>query len=185
MKTTHVEGIFQIEIVGSVEVTANEFVDFRLALGVKILEFVHRLELDDIKTVGEDAVRFSLEEMLALVGGDVGDSGEDVGAVGGGTLDAVAMVDAALACFMVNVKVLEVVVEVDGAGAEVSTKEGCVGGKDGGDIDMALPTQGYCETGLPLVEVGNDSSLELPGNILRKIKRSGSQRMITVGRMRT
>lgn len=120
--------------------TANEFVDFRLALGMKVLEFVHRLELDDIETVREDAVRLSLEQMFALVGGDVGDGGEDVGAVGGGTLDAVAMIDAALACFVINVKVLEVVVEVDRASAEVSTEEGCVGGKDGGDIDMALPT---------------------------------------------
>ena len=48
------------------------------------------------------------------------DGGEDIGAMCRRTFDAVAVVDAALPGFMVHVKVLHVVVEVDGAGAQVS-----------------------------------------------------------------
>ena len=56
---------------------------------------------------------------------------------------------------MVNVKVLEVVVKVDGAGAE-----GGVGGEDGGHVDVTLAKEGNGKTGLPFVEVGDDCSVE-------------------------
>lgn len=76
--------------------------------------------------------------MLTLVGSDVRDRGEDVGAVGSGSLDTVAVVDATLAGLVVDVKVLQVVVEVNGAGAQVSTEQGGVSGEDGRDVDVTL-----------------------------------------------
>ena len=76
--------------------------------------------------------------MFALVGGDVRYGGKDVGAMGSRTLDAVSVVYAALPGFVVDVKVLEVVVKVDGASAEVAAEESCMSGKDGGDIDVSL-----------------------------------------------
>lgn len=52
------------------------------------------------------------------------------------------MVDTSLPGLVVNVKVLEVVVEVDASGTEVSTEEGGVGGEDGGDVNVSLSAQG-------------------------------------------
>ena len=64
--------------------------------------------------------------MLRLVRRDVGHGREDVRTVRGRSLDAVSVVDSAFARFLVNVKVREVVVEVDRSSAEVSTEEGRV-----------------------------------------------------------
>ena len=81
-------------------------------------------------------------------------------------LDAVAVVCATLACFMVDVEVLEVVVKVDGAGAEVAAEEGGVGGEDGGDVDVSLAAEGDGDAGLPFVEVGNNGAVELAQDVL-------------------
>ena len=86
----------------------------------------------------------------------MGNGRENVGAVGGRALDAVAVIDAALARFMVDVEVLEVVVKVDGAGAEVAAEEGGVGGEDGAHVDVAFAAEGDCEAGLPFVEMRDD-----------------------------
>lgn len=106
--------------------------------------------------------RFPLEQMLALVRRDVRDRREDVGAVSRGPLDAVAVVDASLAGLVIDIEILKVVVEVDAASAEVATKEGGVGGEDGGDVDMALPAERDGETCLPLVKVTDDGLCAFP-----------------------
>ena len=62
---------------------------------------------------------------------------------------------------MIYIEPLEMVVKVSGAGAEVATKNCGVGGKDRGDIDLALLAQGQSHTGEPLVEMGDDSLLLL------------------------
>ena len=117
---------------------------------------MHGLELDDVETVGKDAIGFALEKMLRFVCSDVRDSGEDIGTVGGGSFDTVAVVDAALASFVVDVEILEVVVEIDAACAEVASQEGCVGGEDGAHVDVAFAAEGDCESGLPFVEMRDD-----------------------------
>jgi len=76
--------------------------------------------------------------MLALVCSDVRNGGKDISGVGGGSLDAVSMVNATLSSFSIHVKPLEVVVEVDRSGAEISSEEGGVGGENCGYIDSAL-----------------------------------------------
>lgn len=50
--------------------------------------------------------RLPLEQVFTLVGSDVRDGGKDVGAVGCAPLDAVAVVDATLARFVVDIEVL-------------------------------------------------------------------------------
>jgi hypothetical protein len=40
----------------TVEVAADEVVDLLLGLDVEVLELVHGRELDDVETVGQDAV---------------------------------------------------------------------------------------------------------------------------------
>jgi hypothetical protein len=146
--------------------TTDELVDLGLGGGVHVLELVHSLELDDVETIGKDAVRFSLEEMLGFVGSNVGDSGKDVGTVGSTAFYAVAVVDTALASLVVDVKVLEVVVKVNGASAEVSSEKGSVCGEDSGDIDVSFAAERDGEAGLPLVEVCDDDLVELAGDVL-------------------
>ena len=94
--------------------------------------------------------------MLRLVRGDVRYSCEDVRAMRGRTFDAVSVVDAALASFVVDIKILEIVVKIDAARAEVAAKECGVCGEDGGDIDVAFAAKGNREACLPFVEVCDD-----------------------------
>ena len=81
---------------------------------------------------------------------------KDIGAVCRRTFDAVSMIDSTFACFVVDVEVLEVVVEVYASGAEVAAEEGCVGCEDGADVDVALSAEGDGEACLPFVEVCDD-----------------------------
>lgn len=150
----------------TVKVAAHEVVDLRLRGRVQVLELVHRLELDDVETVREDAIGLVLEQVLALVRGDVRNRREHVRAVRQQAFDAVSVVDSALARLVVDIEVLEIVVEIDGARAEVTSEQGRVGGEDSSNVDMALAAQGDRETGLPLVEVRNDSLVLSPGNVL-------------------
>lgn len=100
--------------------SADKLVDFCLGSRMEVLKFVHRLELDDIETVGEDAIRFAFEKMFTFISSDVRNGREDISAVRRGTLNTVSMVDTALSGFVVDVEILEIVVEINGAGTEVS-----------------------------------------------------------------
>lgn len=100
--------------------------------------------------------------MLRLVGGDVRDGGKDVGAVSSGSLDAVAVVDASLAGLVVDVKVGQIVVEVDGSRAEVATEKGGMGSEDGRYIDLPLAAERDGQAGQPFVKVSDDGALPLP-----------------------
>lgn len=51
-----------------------------------------------------DLTWLSLEEVLSLNGGDLGHRGEDVSAVGSGSLHAVAVIDLPLTCFLVHIE---------------------------------------------------------------------------------
>ena len=44
------------------------------------------------------------------------------------------MVDSSFSSFRINIEPLEIIVEIDRAGAEISTKKGGMGGKDGSNI---------------------------------------------------
>jgi hypothetical protein len=94
------------------------------------------------------------------------DCGEDVGRVCGCSLDAVAMVYSSFAGFVINIEILQIVVKVDGTGAEVSSEERGMGCEDGCDVDAAFSAEGESDTSKPFVEMGNDSSLGLVGNKL-------------------
>lgn len=50
---------------------------------------------------------FPLEQVLRLDGCDLRHGGEDVGAVGGSTLQAVPVVDLPVACFLIHVELSE------------------------------------------------------------------------------
>jgi hypothetical protein len=164
----HIKSIFKIEIIIPIKMTTNKFVNLRLGCRMKILEFVHRLELDDIQPVRKNTIRFALEEMFTLISGDMRNGGEHISAMGGRALNAVSVVNPALSGFVINIKVLKVVVKVDRTGAKVSSKQGSMGRENGRDIDMAFAAQRNGETSLPFMEVGDDGGGELTGSILKK-----------------
>lgn len=151
----------------TIEMATYEFVDLCFGGSVEVLEFVHSLELDDVQAIGKNTIRFPLEEMLGLVSGNVRNGGEDIGAVGSRAFDAVSVVYATLACLVIDIKVLEVIVKVDAASAEVAAEESGVRGEDGGDIDVTLATEGDSETSLPFVKMGDDGGIELACGVLR------------------
>jgi hypothetical protein len=104
--------------------------------------------------------------MLGLVGRDVRDGSEDICAVCGRTFDAISVVDTALSGFVINVKVLQIIVKVDRASTEVSTQESRVCREDDGEVDVPFPGERNGHPGLPFVEMRNNGGGELPGSIL-------------------
>ena len=120
--------------------------------------------------------------MLRLVSGNVGDGSKDVGTVSGRSLDTVSdyqllivlvrdktspVVDSPLASFVVDIKILKIVVKVDTTSTQVPTEEGSVRGEDGGDINVPLSAESNGKTGLPFVKVGDDGGVGLPAGELR------------------
>lgn len=161
-----VESLVGIKVVVTIEVTSHEIIDPLLADLMQVLELVSGGELLDIQTVGQNTVRLALEEMLALVGGDVRDGGEDIGGVGGTAFNAVSVVDASLSGLGITVEVLEVVVEINRACAEVATEKSGVSGEDCGDVDPSLLAKGEGHTCKPLVELCNNGAFFLVENVL-------------------
>lgn len=56
------------------------------------------------------------------------------------------MVDSTLASFMVNIKVLQVVVEIHRASTQVSTEQSCVSSEDGSNINLPLAASACAES---------------------------------------
>jgi hypothetical protein len=83
-----------------------EIVNLLLGLLMQILELVGCRKLGNIHTIWKDTVGGSLQEMLALVCGDMGDCGENIGRMCSSPLDAISVIDPATPSFLVNVKVL-------------------------------------------------------------------------------
>lgn len=96
----------------------------------------------------------------------MGYGSENIRAMCGRALDAVSVIDPTFSCFVVDIKVLEVVVEIDGASAKVSTQKGRVRCEDGCYVDVAFAAEGDGEARLPLVEMGDDGCVELARDIL-------------------
>ena len=76
------------------------------------------------------------------------------------------MIDSTFACFVVDVEVLKVVVEVDASRAKVSAEQCGVSCEDGGNVDVTFSKKRNSETCLPFMEMGYDSSFELTSDIL-------------------
>lgn len=137
---------------------------------MKILKFVHGLEFDDVQTIWKNAIGLALEEMFGLKSSDMRNGGENVSTMGSASLYTIAMIDAPLACLVIDVKILKIVVEIHASCAEIAAKKCGVCCEDGCDIDVTLSTEGNSEACLPFVEMGNDRRRELSGYILREIR---------------
>ena len=114
----------------SIEMSPHKLVNLRLGCRMQVLELVHGLELDDIQPIRQYPVGFPLQQMLTLISSDMRYSREHVCTMCCRSFNTVSMVDAAFTGFVVDVEVLEVVVKVNGAGAEISPEKGCVGRED-------------------------------------------------------
>ena len=79
---THIKSLLEVEVIMSVEVSTDEFINLRLGSSVEVLEFVHRLEFDNIQTIWQDTVRLALQQVFRLISGDMGDGCEHIGTVG-------------------------------------------------------------------------------------------------------
>ncbi len=117
----------------------------------------------------------------------MGNGGEDVCAVGSGAFNAVSVIDTAFSRLVVNVEILEIVVKVNRACAEVASKKGRVCSKDGGHIDVAFAAERDGEACLPFVKVGNDGCGELARDIFAEeprdevAKHDSLVRLVVVG----
>ena len=131
-----VEGVFWLEIVMAIKVTADKVVDLFLGLLMEVLELMHGRELGDVETVGEDTIGLALEQMLTLVGGDVGNGGEDIARMGGSSLDAVSVIDTALSSLSINIEPLKVVIEVHRACAQVATEKSGMCREDSRNVNL-------------------------------------------------
>jgi hypothetical protein len=96
----------------------------------------------------------------------MGNGGKDVGRVGGGSLDAVSVVDATLSSLSVYIKPLEIIVKVNRSGTEISSEEGGVSGEYGGDIDSTFFAERQSYTGQPFMELDDNSATFLMKDIL-------------------
>ena len=163
-----VERLVQVEVVVAVEVAAHEVVDLLLGESVQVLELVQGAELLDAEAVGRDDVGLALEQVLGLVARDARHGGEDVSAVSGRALHAVAVVDAAVAGLLVQVEVAQVVVEVAVAGAQVAAEQRGVRGEYGGHVQVTRATQHEANAGHPLVEV-SEHELGLVAQLVQKL----------------
>ena len=148
----------------------NKLIDLLFRGRMKILEFMHCLELDYIQAIWKDTIRLSLQKVLALPRSDSADGRKHICAVRSSALNAVAVIYATLASFMVNIKVGKIVVEINTSGTEIAAEQRCVCGKNGGNIDVTFAGEGNGKSCLPFVEVGNNSCMSLMCNILRSGK---------------
>ena len=53
-------------------------------------------------------------------------------------LYAIAVIDATLASLGIDIEVLQIVIKINGASAQIAAEQGGVGGEDGGDVDLPL-----------------------------------------------
>ena len=82
------------------------------------------------------------------------------------TFYAVSMIDASLSSFMIDIEILQIVIEINGTGTEITAEEGCMCREYGSDVDMSLTAKGDGDTCLPFMEVCNNGCCQLTGDVL-------------------
>lgn len=85
--------------------------------------------------------RLSLEQVLTLISSNVRNGSEDVCTMSSRSFYTISMINSSLSSFMIDVKVLKVVVEIHTSCTEITTQKSGMCGKDGGDVDVSLTTK--------------------------------------------
>lgn len=133
-----IESVLRVKVDVAVKMAADEIVNFLFRLLVEVLEFVNRRKLRNVQSVRYDAIRLPLQKVLAFIGRDVRDGGEDICRMSGCPLDAVSMINPPFASLRIHIKILQIIVEIDISSAKIPSQQGGMGGEDGGDINFAL-----------------------------------------------
>lgn len=94
------------------------------------------------------------------------------------------MVNPPLASLMINIKVLQVVVEINTSSTKVPSKQSSMSSEDGGYVDVSFSAEGNSETGLPFVEVSDNGCFGLSGRELLSAGVSWSKQVRIQGRGR-
>jgi hypothetical protein len=68
---------------------------------------------------------------------------------------------------MVDIKILQIVIEINGSGTEIAAEERCMRCEYSSDVDMSLTAKGDGDTCLPFMEVCNNGCCQLTGDVLR------------------
>lgn len=76
--------------------------------------------------------------------------------MGGGSLDAIPVVNTTLSGFGIDIEILQIVVEVNRASTQISPKERCMSCENSCHVNAPLLGKGQGNTGEPFVEVGYD-----------------------------
>lgn len=103
--------------------------------------------------------RFSFQQVFTFIGGDMTDGGKDVGAMSSTTFDTVPVIDSSFSRLGIHVEMLQIVVEIHRASAEIPAQQSSVGSEDSGDIQAPFLDQRNCHTSLPFMEMSNNSRI--------------------------
>lgn len=118
-------------------------------------------EFLDIQSIWQHSVWFPLEKVLALKRRDMRDGSKDVCRVSCRSLDAVSMIDPTFTSLRIHIKMMEVVIEVNRARAEIPSEEGRMGGEDSRQIHVSLFGQREGNPGEPFMEMGDNGTASL------------------------
>ena len=93
----------------------------------------------------------------------------------GGSFDTVSVIDATFPCLVIDIKVLEIIVEIHRAGAEVATEQSGVCGENGTDVNVSLAAEENPNCRLPLVKMGDDGMFPFVRSKLREVDERGKK----------
>ena len=110
--------------------------------------------------------------MLTLERSDMRDCGEDICRMGCSTFDAISVINPSLSSFSINIEILEIIVKIDGASAEISPEDSCMRREYRCQIHMPSLSQGKSNPSKPFVKVGDSCMLCVPRNKLHEVSTS-------------
>ena len=122
----------------TIKMAPDKFIDFGFACRMHVLKFVNRLEFNDVQTVRKYAVWFPFKQVFAFICCDVRNGCEHISAMCCRTFYAVSVINSSFSGFVVDIKILQIVIEINGAGTEIAAEQRCVCRKYGSDVDMSL-----------------------------------------------
>jgi len=92
----------------AIKMTPNKFVNLSFSCGMQVLELVHNLELDNIEAVRKNAIWLPFK-VLRPIRRDTRYGGIDINTACCGAFHTIPVVNTALSCLVIHIKILEVV----------------------------------------------------------------------------
>ncbi|CCY35687.1 unknown [Alistipes sp. CAG:831] len=114
-----------------------------------------------VKTVGSDKVHFLAQQTLALSGGNVADSGENIGVDGGASLEGVLGHHVVIAGLLIGVAIVQGLVQRHVVASKAASHDGSVGCENGSDMGFGPLEIKYAGSCHPLVEMSHHAVMGL------------------------